>query len=427
MRFSKGEPERALQAGLVREEHLPGGALVGRPRRSGRAARRVLLLDVVARRRRAARLRDDVHEQLAAGPRGRQRALGRRDHVERRLGRRAPADPPDRAARVVPRPLRLRGRVRGGTLPDARRPLDAGLSEPEKDDQVLRDGRRSLPRCRACSEASSRTTTSRAEGSTASTSRPSSRSTSRRPGTCSSRSSGSRRPGSAWASTSRPMIGGREPKRQGLLVDLLWGALVVVARRLARGRVARRPGTARRPLVVARTHGLGAHRARQALAGPARRRIRAVDRRRVARASASALARRTDPSGLVRLFLVSAIAIPAMFTASFMITPGNPPHDVRLLALVGDPPLGRGHVRGLRGRRARPAHGLDGARDSRIRRARAEVPARAPARQRHRRNRPPLLLDRRRGLLDRRSGASSARSRSCRSRCSPSRPSSSGS
>jgi nitric oxide reductase subunit B len=119
-----------------------------------------------------------------------------------------------------------------------------------------------------------------------------------------------------------PMIGGREPKRQGLLVDLLWGALVVVALGSLAGEwlgVSGRLGNL--------WWWLGHTGWELIELGKLWQILLAVGFGLwivcIWRGVRAALAKAVDPSGLVRLFLVSAIAIPAMFTASFLITPGT--------------------------------------------------------------------------------------------------------
>jgi nitric oxide reductase subunit B len=119
-----------------------------------------------------------------------------------------------------------------------------------------------------------------------------------------------------------PMIGGREPRRQGMLVDLLWAALVVVALGSLAGEWLGVKG-----LLGGFWWWLGHTGWELIELGKLWQILLAVGFGlwilAVWRGVAEALRKRNDPSGLVRLFLVSAIAIPLMFTASFLITPGS--------------------------------------------------------------------------------------------------------
>jgi nitric oxide reductase subunit B len=119
-----------------------------------------------------------------------------------------------------------------------------------------------------------------------------------------------------------PMIGGREPARQGLLVDLLWGALVLVAVGSLAGEwlgVKGMLGGAWWWLGHTGWELIELGKLWQVLLAAGF----ALWILAVWRGVRDSLRKQADPSGLVRLFLVSAIAIPAMFTASFMITPGS--------------------------------------------------------------------------------------------------------
>ena len=133
----------------------------------------------------------------------------------------------------------------------------------------------------------------------------------------------------------------------------------------------------------------------------------------VCRGLRGALKAESDRGGLTHLLLYSAAAIPVFYCFALFVNRGTPHHHGRLLALVAHPPLGGGHVRGLRGGGDRLPDGAAGAGDGAVHAARHLLPADHPAGQRHHRHRPPLLLDRRAGDVD------GARQRLLRARSDP--------
>jgi nitric oxide reductase subunit B len=119
-----------------------------------------------------------------------------------------------------------------------------------------------------------------------------------------------------------PLIGGTEPKGQGLLVDILFGAVVFVAVGSLIGEWAGVQG------MLGEHWWLLGHSGWEIIElGMLWKALLAVGFLLwlfiVARASVGALKADKDRSGLVKLFLIAAAAIPAMFCASFLITPGT--------------------------------------------------------------------------------------------------------
>ncbi|MCB1018570.1 MAG: nitric-oxide reductase large subunit [Planctomycetes bacterium] len=121
-----------------------------------------------------------------------------------------------------------------------------------------------------------------------------------------------------------PLIGGGEPKKQGLLVDLLFGAVVLVAVGSLAGEWLGVKG------YLGSWWWVLGHSGWEIIElGMLWKVLLAVGFGLwlfiVGRAVKGALAeeKRFETVGLVRLFLISAIAIPAMFAASFLITPGS--------------------------------------------------------------------------------------------------------
>jgi nitric oxide reductase subunit B len=119
-----------------------------------------------------------------------------------------------------------------------------------------------------------------------------------------------------------PLIGGREPKGQGLLVDILFGAVVFVAVGSLAGEWAGVQG------MLGEHWWLLGHSGWEIIElGMLWKGLLAVGFILwlfiVARASVGALKADEERSGLVKLFLIAAAAIPAMFCASFLITPGT--------------------------------------------------------------------------------------------------------
>jgi len=119
-----------------------------------------------------------------------------------------------------------------------------------------------------------------------------------------------------------PLIGGGEPRGQGLLVDVLFGAVVLVAVGSLAGEWAGVQG------LLGEHWWLLGHTGWELIElGALWKGLLAVGFVLwlfiVARACAGALRSGGDRGGLVKLFLVAAAAIPAMFLASFAITPGT--------------------------------------------------------------------------------------------------------
>jgi len=119
-----------------------------------------------------------------------------------------------------------------------------------------------------------------------------------------------------------PLMGGREPKGQGLLVDVLFGAVVFVAVGSLAGEWAGVQG------MLGEHWWLLGHTGWELIElGMIWKALLAVGFVLwlfiVWRASAAALKADEDRSGLTKLFLIAAAAIPAMFCASFLITPGT--------------------------------------------------------------------------------------------------------
>jgi nitric oxide reductase subunit B len=119
-----------------------------------------------------------------------------------------------------------------------------------------------------------------------------------------------------------PLIGGREPKGQGVLVDILFGALVLVVVGSMAGEWAGVQGM------------LGEHWWLLGHTGWELIELGLLWKILLAvgfvlwlfilfRAAKDALRSDSERSGLTKLFLVAAAAIPAMFCASFLITPGS--------------------------------------------------------------------------------------------------------
>ena len=121
-----------------------------------------------------------------------------------------------------------------------------------------------------------------------------------------------------------PLIGGGEPKKQGLLVDLLFGAVVLVAVGSLAGEWLGVKG------YLGSWWWVLGHSGWEIIElGMLWKVLLAVGFALwlfiVGRAVRGALVeeKRFETVGLVRLFLIAAIAIPAMFAASFLITPGS--------------------------------------------------------------------------------------------------------
>lgn len=119
-----------------------------------------------------------------------------------------------------------------------------------------------------------------------------------------------------------PLIGGREPKHQGLLVDVLWGALVVVALGSLAGEWMGVRG------MLGKAWWLLGHSGWEIIElGMIWKALLAVGFGLwlfiVVRAVKDALRADHERKDLVRLFVISAVSIPAMFAASFLITPGT--------------------------------------------------------------------------------------------------------
>ncbi|MGQ0553144.1 MAG: nitric-oxide reductase large subunit [Planctomycetota bacterium] len=119
-----------------------------------------------------------------------------------------------------------------------------------------------------------------------------------------------------------PLIGGREPKRQGLLVDLLYGALVFVALGSLAGEwlgVQGRLGEWWWWLGHSGWELVELGKLWQVLLAVGFALWLVI----VYRGVRDALRAEPGRGGLVHLFLVSAVAIPLMFCASFLMTPGS--------------------------------------------------------------------------------------------------------
>jgi nitric oxide reductase subunit B len=119
-----------------------------------------------------------------------------------------------------------------------------------------------------------------------------------------------------------PLIGGREPRRQGLLVDLLYGAVVLVALGSLAGEWLGVMGH------LGRWWWWLGHSGWELVElGKLWQVLLAVGFGLwlviVYRGVRDALRRETEAGGLVHLFLVSAAAIPLMFCATFLMTPGS--------------------------------------------------------------------------------------------------------
>lgn len=119
-----------------------------------------------------------------------------------------------------------------------------------------------------------------------------------------------------------PLIGGREPKGQGLLVDILFGAVVLVAVGSLAGEWLGVMG------MLGKHWWLLGHTGWEIIElGVLWKALLGVGFGLwlfiVYRAAKSALSGEDDRSGLVKLFLIAAAAIPAMFCAGFLITPGT--------------------------------------------------------------------------------------------------------
>lgn len=119
-----------------------------------------------------------------------------------------------------------------------------------------------------------------------------------------------------------PLIGGGEPRGQGLLVDILYWAVVLVAVGSLAGEWAGVQG------LLGEHWWLLGHTGWELIElGLIWKALLAVGFVLwlfiVGRASVGALRGDGERSGLVKLFLVAAAAIPAMFCASFLITPGT--------------------------------------------------------------------------------------------------------
>ncbi|MHC5212021.1 MAG: nitric-oxide reductase large subunit [Planctomycetota bacterium] len=119
-----------------------------------------------------------------------------------------------------------------------------------------------------------------------------------------------------------PLIGGREPKGQGLLVDILFWAVVLVAVGSLLGEWAGVMG------LLGQHWWLLGHTGWELIElGLLWKALLAVGFMLwlfiLTRAAVGALKSDAERSGLVKLFLVAAAAIPAMFCASFLITPGT--------------------------------------------------------------------------------------------------------
>ncbi|GJM20608.1 MAG: nitric-oxide reductase large subunit [Planctomycetota bacterium] len=119
-----------------------------------------------------------------------------------------------------------------------------------------------------------------------------------------------------------PLIGGREPRGQGLLVDILFGAVVLVAVGSLAGEWLGVQG------MLGEHWWLLGHTGWELIElGLLWKGLLAVGFMLwlfiVARASVGALKSDPERAGLVKLFLIAAAAIPVMFCASFLITPGT--------------------------------------------------------------------------------------------------------
>ncbi len=210
-----------------------------------------------------------------------------------------------------------------------------------------------------------------------------------------------------------PLVSGREPKGQRALVNILFGALVVVVAGSLAGEYLSIKGLLGKMWWWFGTQGweyleLGRLWMILLIAGMA------IWLFIVARGLRSALKAESDRGGLTHLLLYSAAAIPVFYCFGLHGEPRQPHHHGRLLALVAHSPLGGRHVRSLRrgGDRLPDGAARPGHRPLHI--ARDLLPAHHPAGQRDHRHRPSLLLDRRAGSLDRarrrvlRSGSDSA-------------------
>jgi nitric oxide reductase subunit B len=119
-----------------------------------------------------------------------------------------------------------------------------------------------------------------------------------------------------------PLVGGREPKKQGLLVDLLFGAVVLVAVGSLAGEwlgIKGRLGDWWWWLGHSGWEIVELGKLWQVLLAVGFGLWIVI----VWRALADALKREADKGGLVHLFLLAAIAIPLMFCATFFMTPGT--------------------------------------------------------------------------------------------------------
>ena len=127
-------------------------------------------------------------------------------------------------------------------------------------------------------------------------------------GTCSSPSSGSPPPGWPRPSTWRPSSAAREPKRQGLLVQLLFAAILLVAVGSLAGEVAGIKGLLGELVVLVRPPGLGVPGAGTPLADPAvgRPDRLAADRLPGGRAGTCSRSSGGDFSALVSFYVFSA-------------------------------------------------------------------------------------------------------------------------
>jgi len=119
-----------------------------------------------------------------------------------------------------------------------------------------------------------------------------------------------------------PLVGGKEPKGQGLLVDILFGAVVLVAVGSLAGEWLGVAG------MLGEWWWLLGHSGWEIIElGVLWKGLLAVGFVLwlfiVGRASVGALKADSDRASLAKLFLVAAAAIPLMFLASFLITPGT--------------------------------------------------------------------------------------------------------
>ena len=183
-----------------------------------------------------------------------------------------------------------------------------------------------------------------------------------------------------------PLVSGREPKGQRALVNILFGALVIVVVGSLTGEYLSIKGMLGKTWWWLGTQGweyleLGRLWMLLLIAGMG------IWLYIVARGLRAALKAESDRGGLTHLLLYSSAAIPVFYCFGAVRQPRQPHHHGGLLALVADPPVGGRHVRSLRRGGDRVPDGAAGPGDRPIHAARHLLPAHHPAGQRNHRHR----------------------------------------